>query len=398
MRTGNESTSLIGKIAMRVHEPRRAFTLVELLVVIAIIGILVALLLPAVQAAREAARRMQCKNNLKNMGLAVHNHESSQGVFPTGGETWGVYIEDYISDGKPMGVDQIGLGWGYQILPYLEENAVHGIVTGEQMRQTIIPMFHCPSRRGVTRHPATGVVLTDYTSTHPCTKRNRNDQLPVDIRPSATANWGWLDVWNHVYTGTSGTNNFSRTRTDTNGTHPIGPHTFDNGVYDGVIVRSPYAVDKVNPFSGDIIGVFAKNVPQPIKFSKITDGSSKTLLISEKYIRTDLYETGSSSDDAGWTDGWDPDVMRCTCVQPLSDSQVKPLLTGNVGETAPAYTFNLGSAHSGAFNAVFADGSVRSLKYDIDVVLLNALGTRNGTSAGPLGANDAEVADISDAE
>ena len=395
MRTGNDSLSLTGKIAMRAPEPRRAFTLVELLVVIAIIGILVALLLPAVQAAREAARRMQCKTNLKNIGLACQTHENTLGVFPTGGETWGVYIEDYISGGKPMGVDQIGLGWGYQILPYLEENAVHGIVTGDQMRQTTVPLYHCPSRRAVTRHPQTGVVLTDYTSTHPCTKRNRNDALPVDIRPSATANWGWLDVWNYAYTGTGGTNNFARTRSDASGSHEIGPTSSDNGVYDGVIVRSPYAVDKVNPFTGDIIGVFVKGVPHPIKFSKITDGSSKTMLISEKYVRPDLYDIGSSSDDAGWTDGWDPDVMRCTCVKPLSDSQVAPLLTGNVGETAPHYTFNLGSAHSGGFNAVFADGSVRTLKYDIDVVLLNALGTRNGTSAGPLGASDPEITDTS---
>ena len=104
---------------------------------------------------------------------------------------------------------------------------------------------------------------------------------------------------------------------------------------------------------------------------------------------------GFSSDDTGWTDGWDPDVMRCTCVRPLNDGQVEPLLTNDFGNGWPPYTFNLGSAHAGAFNAVFADGSVRSLKYDIDVVLLNALGTRNGTSAGPLGASDPEVADVS---
>ena len=78
----------------------KGFTLVELLVVIAIIGILVALLLPAIQAAREAARRTQCKDNLKNIGLAILNHADSKKVFPTGGITWGVLIEDSI-EGLP---------------------------------------------------------------------------------------------------------------------------------------------------------------------------------------------------------------------------------------------------------------------------------------------------------
>ena len=99
------------------------FTLVELLVVIAIIGILVALLLPAIQAAREAARRTQCKNQLKQIGLAIHHHVDSHKVFPTGGAIIYPKIEDYVENGKPFGPDKQGLGWAYQILPYLEEAA-----------------------------------------------------------------------------------------------------------------------------------------------------------------------------------------------------------------------------------------------------------------------------------
>ena len=106
-------------------------------------------------------------------------------------------------------------------------------------------------------------------------------------------------------------------------------------------------------------------------------------MIAEKYVLTDTYLTGSHSDDAGWTDGWDPDIIRCTCVPPMNDSERSALVL-NPGTDDPTayYVFNLGSAHTGGFNAVFADGSVHTINYDIDRFVLNALGTRNGTSAG----------------
>ena len=105
------------------------FTLVELLVVIAIIGILVALLLPAIQSAREAARRTQCQTHMKNIGLAVANFENTRKVFPTGGSRYVETtnnqqlntLEVNVENGKPFGPEKQGLGWGYQILPYIEE-------------------------------------------------------------------------------------------------------------------------------------------------------------------------------------------------------------------------------------------------------------------------------------
>src|SRR5215471_3702209 len=105
---------------------RRGFTLVELLVVIAIIGVLVALLLPAVQAARESARRMQCQNNLKQFGLAFQNHNDMLGHLPTDG--WG-----YFWVGDPdlgFGIDQPG-GWTFNILPYCEQKAIYDIAAGK---------------------------------------------------------------------------------------------------------------------------------------------------------------------------------------------------------------------------------------------------------------------------
>ena len=126
---------------------RRAFTLVELLVVIAIIGILIALLLPAVQAAREAARRSQCFNNLKQIGLAFHKHHDSFNKFALGG----------VEGGDPVMPDCCSADipehycWTFHILPFLEQNALHEL--GEvkankgQLQQKPVPAYYCPTRR-----------------------------------------------------------------------------------------------------------------------------------------------------------------------------------------------------------------------------------------------------------
>ena len=125
-------------------DPRRAFTLIELLVVIAIIGLLVALLLPAIQAAREAARRSQCQNNLKQIGLALHNYESSRRTFPPG------FTSKAPATNEP-GTGP-GWGWGASILPYLEESALQidfkRPITDplyNAIRERTLTVFRCPS-------------------------------------------------------------------------------------------------------------------------------------------------------------------------------------------------------------------------------------------------------------
>ncbi len=132
----------------------RAFTLVELLVVIAIIGLLVALLLPAIQAARESARRSECLNHLRQIGLALQNYESANGTLPSG------YISAFQTDGTDTGP---GWGWAAMLLPYLEESTLHGLIAidkpiedavNAQVRAKLITVYLCPSDNVVPVWPA----------------------------------------------------------------------------------------------------------------------------------------------------------------------------------------------------------------------------------------------------
>src|SRR5258708_5984912 len=113
--------SLKFRVITQAPRRRSGFTLIELLVVIAIIAVLAALMLPAVQAAREAARRSQCTNNLRQIGLAFHSHHDVLRFFPTAGGDWGT-PPTYIN-GSPAVLDKQGAGWGFQILPHLEGEA-----------------------------------------------------------------------------------------------------------------------------------------------------------------------------------------------------------------------------------------------------------------------------------
>src|SRR5438309_1076204 len=137
----------------------RGFTLIELLVVVAIIAILMGLLLPAVQKVREAANRVQCANNLKQIGLAIHNHASSRGYLPGGGY-YHLSVRSWLDPtGKtePANGPKQEWGWGYQLLPYIEQDnlwrtpyTLPGQAAGSGdalVMSTPIPIFYCPTRR-----------------------------------------------------------------------------------------------------------------------------------------------------------------------------------------------------------------------------------------------------------
>lgn len=359
---------------------QRGFTLVELLVVIAIIGILVALLLPAIQAAREASRRTQCKNQLRQMGLALLNHVDSRKVFPSGGSGFHPDVANYTENGKPLGPDKQGLSWCYQILPYLEEGAIQGITTQAQLQAAVIPLYNCPSRRtaasgtGAGSQGAQQVTLIDYSAAQPCTLEcppgTTGCASPVRYDPRTSVPLTNASYASNQKSFWGGKNGF------------VASASADrNQVYDGVIVRSPWKFSSKE--NGRSLGEFVANVPRPIPISKVIDGTSKTFILGEKYVRSDSYEGGGKSDDQGFADGWDPDTIRSTCFQPYTDSDGVGFLFQPLNETGDLFGFDrdvyyFGSPHPGGFNVAFADGSVHTFNYDIDVVTFNALATRNG--------------------
>jgi prepilin-type N-terminal cleavage/methylation domain-containing protein len=240
---------------------RSGFTLVELLVVIAIIGILVALLLPAVQAAREAARRISCNNNLKQMGIAVHNHHDTYSYLPHGGNHWS-FAPDYdpTSQAALVGTAQRA-GWGFQILPFMEqtnlwEGGSQTTVAAKQIAamSTPVPAFFCPTRRPPRALPATGSWYGP-SGTYP--------HAPTDYAGSNSENTGAI-----VFNPNNGTNFM-------------------------------------------------------ISFAGLTDGTSNVFVIGEK--RMDRRNLGNyqSDDNEGYSSGWDHDVMRrvtSTSHRPLKDS------------------------------------------------------------------------------
>lgn len=323
---------------------RAAFTLVELLVVIAIIGILVALLLPAVQAAREAARRTHCQNNLRQIGLGILNFEDAYKHFPTGG------TEPWHDEGGAESIHGKGYGWMVQILPFVEDAALQNISkgygAGDQhrdriVRATPIPLYFCPSRRqNVVRVVGQsaegcgqGCALNDYAGATP--DNDLNVTPPGRQAPAPYGDWFWQGV-----------------------THGNVETRAGQGDFQGVIVRTI--------------------MNEPATMGKIVDGTSKTIAVGEKAVYTTLYDAGDWHDDIGWTDGWDPDIMRYTGYPPVAD-----MPQGAPGNPGGELGYYFGSAHSAGIHAVFADGHVQSIEYGIDLYAFNLMGHRNDGQANP---------------
>jgi prepilin-type N-terminal cleavage/methylation domain-containing protein/prepilin-type processing-associated H-X9-DG protein len=238
----------------------RGFTLIELLVVIAIIAILIALLVPAVQKVREAAARVQCQNNLKQIGLAVHGHHDTYKVFPNGGNGW-QYAPDYMAPGNPAVMNNQRAGWLFQILPFVEQSAVwKGGNTNSiaQCQRTaigaVIPIYFCSSR-----------------------------QSPRLITGAA-----WY--------GPSGTY-----------AHAMCDYGASNLENNGVIRHNPNTTSPNTNTTGQT------------RMATITDGTSNTFIAGEKRLNLRYIGQFQSDDNEGYSAGWDHDTVRYTNELPLPD-------------------------------------------------------------------------------
>jgi type II secretory pathway pseudopilin PulG len=272
---------------------------VELLVVIAIIGILVALLLPAIQAARESARRSQCVNNLKNIGLAVHNFTDGQKKFPTGGQCWSPFIPKDthtggLATGKPLGPGKQGMAWSYQILPYLEEGAVYGQTTIE-LKQSVISIYACPSRRQAKTSfdPIAEEIFStiDYAAAVPATRIFATGAITTryNMKDYETFTVPTLTTLLKPFGGAVP----SSPRYPVPASNPGSP-TY---LYDGVIVRTPWTTEVLQTGG---VGRAVKS-PAPVTFAKIIDGTSSTFMIAEKFVRSDVYDdTGCLGSQFKW--------------------------------------------------------------------------------------------------
>ena len=339
--------------SLRGTSDRVGFTLVELLVVIAIIGILISLLLPAVQSARESARVATCKNNLRQMGIAGAHHLRQHGFYPSSG--WG-----YRWTGDPnmgFGYQQPG-GWAFDLLPYLEMKALHEIgkelpgpqaggarynAMAEQKSQPI-HVFICPSRRRVIGYPAAESSINS-------------------LQPSKIAKTD--------YAINSGT---------TNGT--TGGRFLWGGPGISCVTTYPncswtWSVGQIHDSFNGI-----SSLRTEIRRVHVLDGGSNTIFVAEKYLSVQFYNTGNSCvDNNSAYQGNDWDVNRWfphvnpddTTANVLRASQRLPRRDVSGGENC---TERFGSAHSGQFYAVFCDGHVEGISYQVDPVAYSYMGNR----------------------
>jgi prepilin-type N-terminal cleavage/methylation domain-containing protein len=330
------------------HRVALGFTLVELLVVIAIIGILVALLLPAIQAARESARRSQCINNIRQLGIACHLHVETYGFLPSAG--WG----DWWVGCPDMGAGESQPGnWTYQLLPFIEESARRGVGQGfkcgdpnskaaiGQMVGTPVSTFYCPSRRTAQAYPWTitpppRAAKTDYAANLGDVRAFDSDIGPPTLE--AAANYRWLH---------SGPWFINVAQKNLKSTSPTG--------HSGVIFQR-----------------------SEIRFSQITDGTTYTYLLGEKNADPNHYEDCLiGNDDQSMYNGHDRDNLRSTMIWfPGFENKGPPGWPARPDTPGVEFRWSFGGPHPGGWVALFCDASVQFLPYDMDFSIHQNFGNR----------------------
>jgi prepilin-type N-terminal cleavage/methylation domain-containing protein len=342
---------------------RSAFTIVELLVVIFIIGVLVALLLPALQAARESGRAGQCKNHLRQLAIALQSHHNSHQHFPSGGWSYKWMPDPDAGHGK----DQPG-SWIYNILDELEQGDLRNLGKGAsaadkskaiaQLVATPLSVLNCPSRRP-------SVV---FTAPQPIDYYNLPSNVSTQLRATARSDYAACACGGEPPAAPSA---FDRGR-------PIdgpGPETLQEAAQweatDPATGRSRWQTELSGGANGAIIARY------PISLRQITDGSTKTYLLGEKFIEVDHYDTGYSiSDDQNAYVGFDRDNQVSARFRPLGDT-TSALMTQAIKAAGEDYGFHFGSAHHGKFHVAMCDGSVQSVSNDVDLTVHRAAGSRD---------------------
>ena len=302
---------------------RRGFTLIELLVVIAIIAVLIALLLPAVQQAREAARRSQCLNNLKQIGLGLHNYHDTHNAFPPG----------WIGANPATGAHDVngpnGFGWGTMMLPYIEQGNLY-----DQFR------FSLSIIDNTTGTPTNKSLLATKLSVFACPSDPHEDTWEIEpegggtpIARLATANY--VGLFGFQYVGAL--------------SDPAGD-------------RDLHVCEELAPgqqCAGD--GVFFHN--SRITIGHITDGTSNTIMVGER-----ASQVGSNVDPfySTWT-GVVPDGEEAFA-RVLGSTDHSP----NGGMHAEDFS----SRHTGGAHFILGDGHAKFISENVDLLVFRAIGTR----------------------
>jgi prepilin-type N-terminal cleavage/methylation domain-containing protein/prepilin-type processing-associated H-X9-DG protein len=302
---------------------RSAFTLIELLVVIAIIAVLIGLLLPAVQKVREAAARMQCQNNLKQLGLAFHSHESALGTFPSGSATRAV-------PNGTGGTRTVVSYWGVQILPYIEQDNVRNAYNFDFS-------FNAAENSAVVQIPIKLMVCPSVP------EQNRVSTIGTTYRGAATDYMATVAVSANLYSGGWVTT-----------PNPIG--------------------------SGAPVGIISPGNNTPARILDITDGTSNTILLAESGGRPRRYGAGRPIEPAAtvpvgsWGE-YNAAIMRG--YDATGTNQPGPCMV-NCSNFYAIYAF-----HTGGANALYGDGSVRFMQANVNATTVAALITRSGGEVVP---------------